>query len=60
MSAYKELSKYYSEDKRIVAEITKMIGTRQFVVKVISPDGAWSASFLTEEEAEQYAEDMVV
>lgn len=61
MSAYKQLSEYYSEDKKKRASIIKELGTKLYVVQLINDSGsAFSASFESEEDAEQYAEDWVV
>lgn len=60
MKAHKELSKYYSDNKEVEASIVKEIGSGgKYVVTVLSRSGASSSAFLTEEEAEQYAEDVV-
>ena len=61
MSAYKQLSEYYSDDMSKRASVIKELGTNKFVVKMINDSGsAFSASFDTEEDAEAYAEEWVV
>lgn len=61
MSAYKQLSEYYSDDHKKKASIIKELGTKRYVVQLINDSGsAFSASFDTEDEAEQYAEEWVV
>ncbi len=61
MSAYKQLSEYFSEDTKKRASIVKELGTKRYIVQLINDSGsAFSASFDTEEEAEAYAEDWVV
>lgn len=61
MSAYKQLSEYYSDDMSKRASIIKELGTNKFVVKMINDSGsAFSASFDTEEDAEAFAEEWVV
>ena len=61
MSAYKQLSEYYSDDKSKRASIIKELGTNKFIVKMINDSGsAFSASFDTEEDAECFAEHWVV
>lgn len=61
MSAYKQLSHYFSEDKKKSASVIRELGTGHYVVKMISDSGsAFSASFETEDDAEAYAEDWVV
>lgn len=58
--AFKQLSEYYSDDKLRRASITKELGTNHYIVQVISDSGsAFSASFITEEDAEGYAEEWV-
>lgn len=60
MSGYKHLSEYFSDDKQKRASVAKELGTRHYVVQLISDSGsAYSASFESEEDAEQYAEDWV-
>lgn len=59
--AYKELSVYYSDDKTRTATIRQEIGTKRFVVTVTNESGhAFSASYMTEEEAEGFSESWVV
>ena len=61
MSAYKQLSHYYSEDKKKTASIIKELGTGHYVVKMINDSGsAFTASFDEEADAEAYAEDWVL
>ena len=60
MTAYKQLSEYFSEDERRTASVVKELGTNRYVVRLMSDTGsAFSASFETEEDAEQYAEGWV-
>ena len=61
MSAYKQLSEFFSEDQKKTASVVKELGTNRYVVRLMSDTGsAFSASFESEEDAEQYAEDWVV
>ena len=61
MTAYKQLSEYFSEDGRKTASVVKELGTNRYVVRLMSDTGsAFSASFETEDDAEQYAEEWVV
>lgn len=60
MSAYKQLSEYFSEDKLKTASIVKELGTNHYVVSYRNDSGSYfSASFDSEEDAEQMAEDWV-
>lgn len=60
MSSYKELSHFYSDDTKKKASIVKELGTKHYVVQLTNDAGsAFSASFETEEDAEQFAEDWV-
>jgi hypothetical protein len=61
MSAYKELSEYFSDDNSKRASVVKELGTNRYIVKLINDSGsAFSALFETEEDAEAYAESWVV
>jgi hypothetical protein len=61
MTAYKELSEYYSDDKTKRASVIKELGTNKYIVKLINDSGsAFSASFDIEDDAEAYAESWVV
>jgi hypothetical protein len=61
MSAYKELSEYFSDDNSKRASVVKELGTNKYIVKLINDSGsAFSALFETEEDAEAYAESWVV
>lgn len=61
MSAYKQLSEFYSDDKKKRASIIKELGTGHYIVKLINDSGsAFSASFETEDDAEAYAESWVL
>lgn len=61
MTAYKELSTYLNDEKTRTATIRQEIGTKRFIVSVTNESGhAFSASYITEEEAEQFAEDWVL
>lgn len=53
------LSTYYSEDKSVMAVVTKLFGSNPYVVKVIGEDKAYSETFSTEDDAEQFAEDAI-
>ena len=60
MSAYKQLSEYFSDDQRKRASIRKELDTGSYVVHLVNDAGsAFSAIFETEEQAEQYCEDWV-
>jgi hypothetical protein len=60
MSAYKQLSEYFSEDGMKTASIVKELGTGRYIVRLKNDAGsAFSASFENEDDAEQYAEDWV-
>ncbi len=61
MSAYKELSEYFSDDNSKRASVVKELGTNRYIVNLINDSGsAFSALFETEEDAEAYAESWVV
>lgn len=61
MKSFKEISNYFSEDKKRTATIRQELGTKRFIVTVMNESGsAFSATFDTEEEAEQYSEDWVL
>ena len=61
MTAYKQLSEYFSDDKKKTASVVKELGTNRYVVRLMSDTGsAFSASFETEEDAEGYAEEWVL
>jgi hypothetical protein len=60
MSAYKQLSEYFSEDKQKTASIIKELGTNHYIVRYRNDSGSYfSAAFQSEEDAEQMAEDWV-
>lgn len=60
MSAFKQLSEYFSEDGSRKADIVKELGTNRYIVRVMNDAGsAFSASFENEEDAEGYAEEWV-
>ena len=60
MSAYKELSEYFSEDQKRTASIIKEIGTNNYIVRVKNDAGStFNAVFANEEDAEGYAESWV-
>lgn len=60
MTAYKELSEFYSEDKTRTATIRLILDSRDFSVSVTNESGhAFVAKFPTEEDAEQFAEEWV-
>ncbi len=57
MSAYKQLSEYFSDDGFRKADIVKELGTNRYIVRVMNDAGsAFSASFENEDDAEEYAE----
>lgn len=61
MSAFKELSEYYSDDSGKKASVVKELGTGRYIVRLMNDSGsAFSASFETEEDAEAYAEDWIL
>lgn len=61
MSAYKEISEYYSDDTNKKASVVKELGSGQYVVRLMNDTGsAFSATFDKEEDAEAYAEDWVL
>ncbi len=61
MSAYKQLSEYFSEDKLKTASIVKELGTNHYIVRFKNDAGSYfSAKYISEEDAEQAAEDWVV
>lgn len=61
MSAFKELSEYFSDDSGKTAIVVKELGTNRYVVRLMNDSGsAFSASFETEEDAEAYAEGWVL
>lgn len=60
MKSYKQVSEYYSEDKKRTASIRVELGTKRYVVTVVNDSGsAFTSSFETEEDAEQFAENWV-
>jgi hypothetical protein len=60
MTAYKELSEFYSEDKTRTATVRLVLDTREFTVSVTNESGhAFVARFPTEDDAEQFAEEWV-
>lgn len=60
MTAYKELSVFYSEDKTRTATIRLELETREYTVSVTNESGhAFVARYPTEDDAEQFAEDWV-
>lgn len=61
MTAYKELSEFYSEDKTRTASIIRELGTNHYIVRVKNEAGStFTASFENEENAEGFAEEWVV
>ena len=61
MSGFKEISEYFSDDSSKRASVVKELGTNRYIVRLMSDTGsAFSASFESEEDAEEYAEDWVV
>ncbi len=61
MSAYKQLSEYFSDDMLKTASIVKELGTNHYIVRMKSEAGTWfSSSYECEEDAEKAAEDWVV
>ena len=60
MSAYKQLSEYFSDDKLKTASIVKELGTNHYIVRFKNDAGTYfSASFASEDDAEASAEDWV-
>ena len=60
MTAFKELSEYYSDKTNKKASIIKELGTNKYIVRLINDTGsAFTASFENEEAAENYAEEWV-
>jgi hypothetical protein len=60
MTAYKQLSEYWSDDETRSASIIKEIGTNHYIVRVKNDAGSiFSATFENEENAEGYAEEWV-
>lgn len=60
MSAFKQLSEYFSDNNLKTASVVKELGTGRYIVRLKSDTGsAFSASFENEDDAEQYAEDWV-
>lgn len=60
MSAYKEMSEYFSEDGTKRASVIKELGTKRYVVRLINDAGSsFSATYENIDEAESYAEDWV-
>lgn len=60
MSAYKQLSEYFSEDVMRSASVIKELGTNRYVVRYKNDAGShFTASFESEDAAEQAAEDWV-
>lgn len=58
--AYKQLSEYFSDDGKRKASVVKELGTNKYIVRVVNDSGsAFSASFVSEEDAEGYAEEWV-
>ena len=61
MPVYKELSEYISEDGTHRSTVLKNTETKQFVVRAVSDSGSvYTATYDSEEEAEQFAEDWVM
>ncbi len=59
--AYKLLSEFFSEDKTRVATVRHELGTKNYSVSVTNESGhAFSATFETEDDAEQFAEEWVL
>jgi hypothetical protein len=61
MPVYKELSEYISEDGKRRSTVLKNTETKQFVVRATSDSGSvYTATYDSEEDAEQFAEDWVM
>ena len=61
MSAFKEISEYFSDETNKKASIVKELGTGHYIVRLMNDSGSsFSATFETEELAEAYAEDWVL
>jgi hypothetical protein len=60
MTGFKQLSEYFSDDGRKKADIVKELGTSHYIVRVTNDAGSvFSATFQTEDDAEEYAEGWV-
>lgn len=60
MSAYKELSEYFSDKSNRRASVIKELGTNKYIVRFINDAGSvFSTTYESEDEAEQYAEEWV-
>ena len=61
MSAYKEISEYFSDDKLKTASVVKELGTGHYIVRFKNDSGSiFSSTFEDLDTAEQYAEDWVI
>lgn len=61
MSAYKEISEYFSEDKLRTASVIKELSTGFYIVRFKNDAGSiFSATYQKLDDAEQYAEDWVL
>lgn len=61
MSAYKQLSEYFSDDRLKTSSVVKELGTNHYIVRFKNEAGSYfSASFQSEDDAEKAAEDWVV
>jgi hypothetical protein len=61
MSAYKEISEYFSEDGLKTASVIKALDTGFYLVRFKNDAGSiFSATYQDLDTAEQYAEDWVV
>lgn len=61
MSAYKQLSEYFSEDGKRRSSVLRNLETGKYHVTAISDSGsAFTTIFDVEDDAEQYAEDWVI
>lgn len=61
MSAYKQLSEYFSEDQKKTASVVKELGTGKYIVRFKSDSGSiFSSTFDSEDTAEEYAEEWVL
>jgi hypothetical protein len=57
MTAYKNISEFYSDDEKRTASVIKELGTNRYRVSVKSDSGStFSALFEDEDSAEEYAE----
>lgn len=60
MSAYKQLSEFFSDDNKKTASVVRELGTNHYIVRMKNDAGTWfSMSFESEDDAEATAENWV-